>query len=291
MCIRDSQCFVQCGSRLRSVRADEIKGGRGVRFYRTSQFKGKSVRTIKLGSKEVDAKVFCEFMGYYLSEGSCVLTKTHNHKVIISQYDEERLDKIARCMEKLPWPSHRWGNTVWIDSKELYEYVVQFGKSPERYCPKELKELDAEYLDIFLEAFCLGDGHVIPERDVVWDGVQKFHARRARVFTTSSPRLCADICEMLVKIGRRPSVTVRPPGRRFRIRGREYVTKKTMYIIRELYGQWTDKVYVERVPYRGYVYDVTLPKWHTLYVMRKGKCVWSGNCRDCAPMILSLIHI
>ncbi|MCD6149064.1 hypothetical protein J7J18_06860 [bacterium] len=36
--------------------------------------------------------------------------------------------------------------------------------------------------------------------------------------------------------------------------------------------------------YKGKVYDVTLPKWHTLYIMRNGKCMWSGNCEDCAAL-------
>ena len=33
-----------------------------------------------------------------------------------------------------------------------------------------------------------------------------------------------------------------------------------------------------RVPYKGYVYDVTVPPNHTIYVRRNGKAVWSGNC-------------
>jgi len=41
---------------------------------------------------------------------------------------------------------------------------------------------------------------------------------------------------------------------------------------------------IHRTYYKGKVYDVTLPKWHTLYVMRNGKCLWSGNCEDCAAL-------
>jgi len=32
------------------------------------------------------------------------------------------------------------------------------------------------------------------------------------------------------------------------------------------------------VPYKGFVYDVTVPPHHTIYVRRNGKAVWSGNC-------------
>ena len=37
-------------------------------------------------------------------------------------------------------------------------------------------------------------------------------------------------------------------------------------------GAWS------RVPYKGFVYDVTVPPNHTIYVRRNGKAVWSGNC-------------
>ena len=34
---------------------------------------------------------------------------------------------------------------------------------------------------------------------------------------------------------------------------------------------------IKEINYNGYVYDVEVEPYHTIYVRRNGKCMWSGN--------------
>jgi len=46
-----------------------------------------------------------------------------------------------------------------------------------------------------------------------------------------------------------------------------------------------------RIQYNGYVYDVTVPPNHTIYVRRNGKAVWSGNCSWRGKLTLELANL
>jgi hypothetical protein len=54
---------------------------------------------------------------------------------------------------------------------------------------------------------------------------------------------------------------------------------------------WVIEQNKEKIQYDDKVYCVELPKWHTLYVRRNGKCTWSGNCRSTTAPVLDGVKV
>ena len=136
---------------------------------------------------------FCEFLGYYLSEGS-VLKKMNEKKtytIKISQTDEENIKIMSPLMDKLGFKREE---TNWsLSNKSLAIYLSQFGNSNEKFIPLEIKNLPVDKLNILFDALVLGDGHRAEDGTFVR-------------YTTSSRRLADDMLEIFLKIGYKASI-------------------------------------------------------------------------------------
>lgn len=244
-------------------------------------WKGKVIESFIFDGKEYDSKLFCEFMGYFLSEGSAI-KYNGQRRLHIAQSEDKYLNEMFECCSKIFKYLNKCSNYIEIRLKvkeddELWNWMSQFGYAHDKFVPNEIKELDKEYIEIFLEAFRLGDGSIHKGRD--WDGYQ---CKDNRVFSTSSPRLADDLGELMLKIGRRPS---------YRNMGKVTVFDKRQ---QKTYTSKYDQIYIDEcfntraisealqpteVDYDGFIYDVELEKNHTLIIRRNGKVCVSGNCR------------
>jgi hypothetical protein len=254
---------------------------KSTRFLRSiPNWKGESVKSFVFDKREYDSKLFCEFMGYFLSEGSTV--EYGSRRIHIAQSKEKYLQKMFDCCVQLFPNANKCSNYIEIrlyrgDQDELWDYMKQFGHSHDKFIPQNIKELNKECIEIFLEAFRLGDGSIRKGRD--WDG---YKCKDNRVFSTSSPRLADDIGELILKIGKRPS---------YRNTGKVVVYDKKY---QKTYTSKFDQIYIDEcfnttaisealqpkeIDYNGYIYDVELEKNHTLIIRRNGKICISGNCR------------
>lgn len=241
---------------------------------------GKKIEYFEFDKKRYDAKLFCEFMGYFLSEGSVIDHGTR--RIHIAQSEKKYLNKMFECCEKLFSSFNKCSNYIEIRLKrgkedELWQWIGQFGHAHDKFIPKEIKDLSREYLEIFLKAFCLGDGSIHKGRE--WDGYQ---CKDNRIYSSSSSKLVDDLGELILKIGKRPS---------YRNMGKAIVFDKRY---QKSYTSKYDQVYVDEcfnttavsealkpqyVDYVGRIYDVELEKNHTLIIRRNGKICISGNCR------------
>jgi hypothetical protein len=155
----------------------------------------------------------------------------------------------------------------------LYIYLKQFGHAPEKFIPKELKELPPRRLQILLKSLIKGDGSETKERH---DRCKNHYIGEPRRYFTTSRRLAQDILEIGLKCGYGVSLK-RKNGRPLREEG----ICHPLYIIgfskRNLTPRITKKP--KEIYYSGKVYDVTVPNG-TLMVERRGKLCWSGNSYD-----------
>lgn len=105
---------------------------------------------------------WCEFLGWYMSEGSCYHTDTNSYTVTISQCPEKspaEHARIAALLERLPINfCLSQGKNFRAYSKDLYHYVRDFEKQLTRRMPEFLFEVKPEYRQRFLESYELGDG-------------------------------------------------------------------------------------------------------------------------------------
>lgn len=250
-------------------------------------WKGIDTPFIVIDNKKYDTNLFCEFLGYYLSEGSFTEWGDKNRtiprrRVNISQKKSEAKEKIIKCCRALfknviVTKERIEFNLNKENDKDLIHIIRSFGHAHEKYVPDFIKELSPKYIKIFLDAFLLGDGTV--HRGVLYDGYQ---CKPQRIYSTSSVKLKDDLGELLLKVGKCPS---------FKNRGKSiYHCKKQKKDYLARYDQWNvaelnskyryGKVMKKEIkPYKGFIYDVELEKNHTLVIRRNDNVCVSGNCR------------
>jgi len=235
---------------------------------------------IVIGDDTYPINLFMEFMGYFLSEGGvCDRNDRNSFQISISQCKEDSKEIMYNCCKEL-FKDRVWkGETaITISSRDykLYDFL-NLGKSFEKSIPQLIKEQSKDKLKIFVDAFLLGDGHSRPSK---WEG-KDGNFREERVYYTSSKKLMADLCEVILKLGKRPSVTDPIDKHVKTFKNGDYLVTHPCYTIRE---NWTtnvrvgDNMFREEIDYDGMVYDVALIKNHTLFVKRNGKVLLSGNC-------------
>jgi len=138
---------------------------------------------------------FCEFMGYYLSEGSVLKKMVENkqYPIKISQTNEEGIKIMTSLMDKLGF---RRECDCWkINNKSLAIYLSNFGDSNNKYIPEELKNLPIDKLKILFNALIVGDGYRTEEGTYVR-------------YSSNSKRLAEDVMEIMLKIGYKTSISV-----------------------------------------------------------------------------------
>jgi len=205
---------------------------------------------------------FAAFMGMWLSEGSLSGARPFVYVTQMPQskgYEQFR-DLLTRIVGREP---KRTASGSWrFKSSALSGYLRQFGHAPDKFIPAEILDMSARQLGIFWRFYMLGDG--------CYDG------NRERI-TTASKQMADGLQEVAQKIGRQAVVTVqRPRSTPQFIEGRQIFSVRPQYMV----SLRTTEDYlvrnVDRVPYDGKVYCVTVPN-ETLYVRRNGKPSWCGN--------------
>jgi len=198
-----------------------------------------------------------EFLGYWLTDGTCYYDGSGHHVVVISQH-ESRMGKILECVQRLGFnyrldrdPRKPAILNLRINNIQLRNYLAQFGHSSERFIPRELMFLPPQQLSILLSALIYGDG-----------------SSNGKFFSTTSKRLADDFQELLLKTGKVGKVSWYQSSKTYGIYVREEYQDYTVTPKKEHDG-WEE--------YEGMVYCVTVPN-HIIYVRRNGKPVWCGNC-------------
>lgn len=250
-------------------------------------WKGIDTPFIVIDNKKYDTNLFCEFLGYYLSEGSFTEWGDKNRtiprrRVNISQKKSEAKEKIIKCCRALfknviVTKERIEFNLNKENDKDLIHTIRSFGHAHEKYVPDFIKELSPKYIKIFLDAFLLGDGTV--HRGVLYDGYQ---CKPQRIYSTSSVKLKDDLGELLLKVGKCPSFKNRGKSiYHCKKQKKDYLTRYDQWNVAELNSKYRyGKVMKKEIkPYKGFIYDVELEKNHTLVVRRNDNVCVSGNCR------------
>ncbi len=202
---------------------------------------------------------WCEFMGWYLSEGSTTVY-ADRHEVNISQQKAENLPYIHALLTDMGLKFRYDGRCFIICNKQLTVYLRQFGKSHEKCIPRELLHLAPAFLARLYRGLLLGDGTA---------------RRNEECYITASPHLANDVQELLIKLGYNANISVleqpsaRNPHWRPKYTVRRRVSKESTIFPQR---------HATRQPYSGMVYCCTVEPYHTVIVRRNGKPIVCGNC-------------
>ena len=233
---------------------------------------------IKLVETEYkDPETFLPLLGIWLAEGS-VYAKDGNFRVSIAQKTPAKCRKLERILDE---SGYKWtlnGHDYIILDKHLTLYLKQFGYCYEKFIPPEVFEYPVELQKKFFYGIMLGDGSYKKGTD------------RPVCYTTTSKRLADDFTRLCLNIGYAANIQVRSEQAPvwFERDQRYIVPRRPCYSVRIVTNKLQPKVHFhgkpsemnhveEWVQYDGSVYCCTVAKYHTLYVRRNGKPVWSGN--------------
>jgi DNA modification methylase len=211
---------------------------------------------------EFDPADWCEFVGWYLAEGSTVVYADRHETHIAQIKHPERVERVGRLLERLGLGAHYNGRSFVVCNKQLALYCRSLGKTSDKRIPRALLELPRPYLERLYEGLMLGDGYTRPRRGS--------HAPKES-YVTTSPGLAADFQELVLKLGNTASVhRSQPPNGwspRFTV-SRRRSRESTI---------WPGR-HVSKVEYDGTVHCCTVVPHHTLIVRRNGRPAVAGNC-------------
>lgn len=241
----------------------------------------------------IPMNLWVKFMGIYLADGSVVSSKTKKRiSKILENGDKEytfespkygyvckitqKKDKgkilIKELLDLLPFKfkeiDYKDGKVDFkINDARLHKYLKQFGNSNTKFIPDEIKSLNKDLLNDFIDWFVLGDGRV--------------RGSYREVFS-SSKRLIDDLHELIIKTGKASNLRVenRDFDRDF---GDRVIEKGSSQPMNRLHISKTKGIYLDKrflttelVDYDDNVYCVEVPN-HIFYVRDKGKACWNGN--------------
>jgi hypothetical protein len=229
--------------------------------YQTSNHLGltKGVRTLDYPERTMPMDDWLRFFGVWLAEGCAYETPGGSKRVLIGQKNGPDADRIAswisaaglHAQDSLDKHGMR---TFTIKDRQLFEYLLQFGKAGDKFVPIELKQISQRQLRILLDALWLGDGS-------------------DQGYCTKSERLADDVQEIILKCGWagvKKRNTTCPDGSPLYAVSRNEARIGASFCNRpDDRRSWMD--------YSGMIYCVTVPPHHLVYVRRNGKACWSGN--------------
>lgn len=208
---------------------------------------------------KVDGDAWMRFLGVYLSEGC---TDSDRPRVTVYQNPGPKMELMLKALNSMGLPWYVNGNQMSLTHKGLAEYTRQFGLSAQKFVPSEVMGASVRQINLFLEAFNLGDSDD--------------HYGRRR-YVSGSNRLIGDLQALIFLVGKAGVIStdtrtsmVSP------INGKTYVAQP-VYSVEE---STRNKVSIrgkDIVQYDGMIGCVTLPTTHLLTVRRNGRVCISGN--------------
>ena len=217
-----------------------------------------------------------ELLGLWITDGSYRCGHgVGGSQVIISQTKKEGVSRIKELCGLLGFHYLHYKNEIRIENERLKVLVESFfGKGAKTFTakvPSVIKNSNSELISSFLQGVILGDGSIHKKN-------------KHTVVYTSSKLFADDLQELFLKIGKSASIREIAPRKRVFPSGVVSDCKKS-YVVSvaekessvHLLNKKVASSFGEKNKYRGYVYCLTVPG-HRLYVRRKGKAVWCGNC-------------
>lgn len=196
----------------------------------------------------IDMDNWLRFLGIYLTEGCTGKGGVHIAQIEHIKEVDEIIGSLGMkyCYRDIVF--HVWN----VQLEKWFKGNVAKGARNKRI-PRQFLNLSERQSRVLLESMLLGDGTALG------------------LYTTMSKGLADDFQELALRCGYSADIRVEEGAYKVQVRGRN--GRNTSLTIVNKYRK--DDGWEE---YVGKVYDVTVEKYHTLYVRRDGKAYWTGNC-------------
>lgn len=216
-----------------------------------------------------------QFFGFWMAEGWTSKSKGLHQVGIAQVKNNDYLNHMFNLLTDMGFkPKYtKDKKQIRVFDKQLWDYLSNFGSANEKFIPKDILNLSTRQLNIFLQWFINGDGHV-----------ENNKYGRLRAFT-SSQELANNLQEIALKTGISATITNR--GKKTsQIKNRNVANQYDSLVVNfgkhpsiSKHNKNTPLIKSEdqyTKPYDGNVYCVEV-KNHIIYVRRNGKPMWIGN--------------
>ena len=192
-----------------------------------------------------------KFLGWFLSKGTC-----YENSITLSQIKEDERKKLKEVLEEFSYDFMEREKYFYVSKKDLSNYLKQFGKSYEKFIPREIMNLHPSLLRHLFEALIDGNGVKINENRII--------------YCTNSKQLRDDISELAIKLG-------------YCVEYNKTGTQKYNKKIKDIWAIYINKreevkiTNKKQVPYKGKVYCIEVLPYHTTLTRFNGKIAWTGQ--------------
>ena len=211
--------------------------------------------------KKINMDTWLKFFAMFITEGSLYerdgvdkRRQTGRKEYLVRIAQVKFKDDFRKVMDEMPFNYYECKEEFIISNKQLFCYLKQFGKSHDKFIPKEFLSLSKRQLNILYTYLKLGDGLTNTS-----DGNEKYF--------TASKKLADDVQELYMKLGYVSNI--------YKCTRDNFV----WYIVskqKSKIGKF-NKEQINKKRYNDFVYCVTVDNG-TLYTRRNGKASWGGNC-------------
>jgi hypothetical protein len=155
--------------------------------------------------------------------------------------------------------------------------LQKIGKAKTKYIPREFLNLPINNLQYLFKSIIAGDGYTEKGKKIQILG-KTVNSSGRKIYYTSSKQLADDFQELATKLGYATRLKFSPP-KKWVIKGKSGINSG-LYEISILKSKNTNllKKEITTIDYNDMVYDVETKQNHSIFVRRKGHCVWSSNC-------------
>jgi hypothetical protein len=212
----------------------------------------------------VKYKLYAELMGWFLSEG---YTLDRDKEFGICQCKEEQRGDIKNLLDACGFTYRISSTGFQINSPKWWSYFRQFGKSREKFIPRELL-LSGQSIHTF-NSLMAGDGH--------WT-----NKNNSGAYYTISKQLANDFLELCIRLGFSAKLSSRQRDSRNGLSYEISFNKRPTTELNtgnHIYGVATTNqgVNIEKSQFSGKVYCLTVPGTETFFVRQNGYVWLSGN--------------
>lgn len=261
---------------IRRISAIDYRKGNGA-FYRTCEHRNpEEKQSIEINGDVWSFDDYCEFMGYWLADGS---TQHTTGVALCQKKGEPAWDVMISCLERLGYHYIINEESISFYKSNIVRYLKQFGNAYNKFIPAEILSASKRQMQIFLDAFIKCDGYTRKTKSFVGNRGNVFSSKNdERMYFTTSPHLAGDLCQLLIMLGKRPSFKIKEPVTITKKDGSIIKGNYPCFVISECLSGTATVFDKEMVDYSGNVYDLTLEKNHIMYISYDGKCFWGSNC-------------
>ena len=221
--------------------------------------------------KLIKMEIWVQFIAIFLANGQMTIKSNNGkpYKVLTINGEKNKLIKkyYSQILNDMGinyslYDKHHFHITddrIW-DKLESYGLVGL--NNMNIFVPSFIFNLDAEYIDAFLEAFYIGTGRYITSND------------RGIIFRTTSEKMAQQLQILMLMTGKFSTIYSR----------QSTIIRNCMNRVNYTIYQWKgkgqcidSKLNLSREYYKGKVYCAEVPTYHTLITRRNGKILLSGN--------------